>query len=215
MAAAGTLYIDGICDLPLAVQARLAEQLDNGACKARIICSTHIDLQRAADEHRLHARLFAWLSPDTIAIPPLRERGPDIRLLAAHLLKSFRSDSRHGVQGFSVCAWEAFDAHTWPGNVQEMVNRIRHAIVACNGSLITAPDLGFDHVANIPLMRAADDTEDIPEWHAVELAVARNQGRLDAAATELHISKVLLARMLASNCRPASATPDALHADSA
>jgi DNA-binding NtrC family response regulator len=189
--------------------------LDTGARDVRIICSTHIDLQRAADEHRLHARLFSWLSPDTITIPPLRERGPDIRLLATHLLKSFRSDSRHEVQGFSVCAWEAFDAHTWPGNLQEMVNRIRHAIVASQGPLITAVDLGFDQVAGVPLISASDDTDDIPEWQAVELAIARNQGRLDAAATELHISKVLLARMLASDYRRSMATPGELRMDSA
>ncbi|MEM5346184.1 sigma-54-dependent transcriptional regulator [Paraburkholderia azotifigens] len=215
MAEGGSLYIDGICELPLAAQERLADLIGDGARNVRIICSTHIDLQRAADETRLHARLFALLSPATIAIPPLRERGPDIRLLAAHLLKSFRSDSRHGVQGFSVCAWEAFDTHTWPGNVREMINRIRHALVASNGPLITAEDLGFEHVASTPLMRASDETDEIPEWDAVELAVARNQGRLDAAATELHISKVLLARMLASNARRAVATPGAMRMDSA
>ncbi|MFM0019675.1 sigma-54-dependent transcriptional regulator [Paraburkholderia azotifigens] len=215
MAEGGSLYIDGICELPLTAQQRLADMLDTGARDVRIICSTHIDLQRAADEHRLHARLFSWLSPDTITIPPLRERGPDIRLLATHLLKSFRSDSRHEVQGFSVCAWEAFDAHTWPGNLQEMVNRIRHAIVASQGPLITAVDLGFDQVAGVPLISASDDTDDIPEWQAVELAIARNQGRLDAAATELHISKVLLARMLASDYRRSMATPGELRMDSA
>ncbi|WP_109481117.1 sigma 54-interacting transcriptional regulator [Paraburkholderia sp. C35] len=215
MAEGGSLYIDGICELPLGTQRRLAEMLDNGARNVRIICSTHIDLQRAADEHRLHARLFAWLAPDCIAIPALRERGPDIRLLAAHLLKSFRSDSRHDVQGFSVCAWEAFDAHTWPGNVTEMINRIRHAIVAGNGPLITALDLGFDPVASIPLMSASDETGDIPEWQAVELAVARNHGRLDAAAIELHISRVLLARMLASDARRPCAAPGTLRMDSA
>jgi DNA-binding NtrC family response regulator len=215
MAEGGTLYIDGICDLPLAAQERLAGLLDDGARHVRIICSTHIDLQRAADEHRLHARLFACLSRSMIFIPPLRERGPDIRLLAAHLLKSFRSDSRHSVQGFSVCAWEAFDTHTWPGNVREMINRIRHAIVAGNGPLITAADLGFEHIASIPLMQTSEEADDVPEWQAVELAVARNQGRLDAAATELHISKVLLARMLASNARRAVAAPGALRMDSA
>ena len=215
MAEGGSLYIDGICELPLAAQERLADLIDDGARDARIICSTHIDLQRAADEARLHARLFSALLSATIVIPPLRERGPDIRLLAAHLLKSFRSDSRHQVQGFSVCAWEAFDTHTWPGNVREMINRIRHAIVASNGPLISATDLGFEHISSMPMMRASDETDDIPEWDAVELAVARNQGRLDAAATELHISKVLLARMLASNARRAVATPGALRMDSA
>ncbi|EUC19510.1 UNVERIFIED_ORG: DNA-binding NtrC family response regulator [Burkholderia sp. CF145] len=215
MAEGGSLYIDGICELPLSGQQRLADMLDTGARNVRIICSTHIDLQRAADEHRLHARLFSRLSPDTITIPPLRERGPDIRLLATHLLKSFRSDSRHGVQGFSVCAWEAFDAHTWPGNLQEMINRIRHAIVASNGTLITAVDLGFDQTASVPMMSASDDDDDIPEWDAVELAIARNQGRLDAAATELHISRVLLARMLASDSRRSVATPGELRMDSA
>lgn len=215
MAEGGSLYIDGICELPLSAQQRLADMLDTGARNVRIICSTHIDLQRAADEHRLHARLFSWLSPDTITIPPLRERGPDIRLLATHLLKSFRSDSRHGVQGFSVCAWEAFDAHTWPGNLQEMINRIRHAIVSSHGPLITAVDLGFDQTASVPMMSASDDDDDIPEWDAVELAVARNQGRLDAAATELHISRVLLARMLASDSRRSVATPGELRMDSA
>ncbi|ACC72469.1 sigma 54-interacting transcriptional regulator [Paraburkholderia phymatum] len=217
MAEGGSLYIDGVCELPLAAQERLADLVGSGARNVRIICSTHIGLQRAADEHRLHARLFASLSAATITIPPLRERGPDIRLLAAHLLKSFRSDSRHNVRGFSVCAWEAFDTHTWPGNVREMINRIRHAIVASSGHLITARDLGFEHVASMPIIRraSADESDAIPEWDAIELAVARNQGRLDAAATELHISKVLLARMLASNARRAAGAPGALRMDSA
>ncbi|MBP0591539.1 sigma-54-dependent Fis family transcriptional regulator [Paraburkholderia sp. LEh10] len=211
----GSVYIDGICELPLATQQRLADLLGNGPRNVRIICSSHIDLQRAADEQRLHPRLLGWLSPDVIRIPPLRERGADVRLLAAYLLKSFRSDSRHGVQGFSPCAWEAFDSHMWPGNVQEMINRIRHAIVASDGALITAADLGFDHVANLPVLRPSSETEEIPEWAAVELAVARNHGRLDAAATELQISKVLLTRMLASSARRTSTTAGVRRADSA
>ena len=215
LAEGGSLYIDGICELPLAAQQRLADLLDNGPRDVRVICSTHIDLQRSADEHRLHARLLTWFAPDTIVIPPLRDRGPDIRLLAAYLLKSFRADSRQGVQGFSECAWQAIDAHAWPGNVQEMINRIRRAIVVTDEPLMTAADLGFDAVAHGPVVRHADEMDGIPEWAAVELAVARNLGRLDAAATELHISKVLLSRMLASNYRHTAATTGVLHIDSA
>lgn len=219
MATGGSLYIDGICELPLATQQRLAELIDRGLDDVRIICSTHIDLQRAMDEQRLHPQLVAHFETDTIVLPPLRERGADVRLLASWMLTNFRSDSRHGVQGFSVCAWQAFDAHTWPGNVQEMINRIRRAIVTGDSPLITAADLGFDQVTTVPTPREsdqpADDADDVPEWSAVELAVARNQGRLDAAATELHISKVLLSRMLASNCRHSAAAVSIAHADSA
>jgi DNA-binding NtrC family response regulator len=225
----GSLYIDGICELPLATQQRLAELIDgeyekkrNGEPRnVRLIFSTHIDLQRAIEEHRLHPDLIERFATDTIVLPPLRERGPDVRLLASWMLTTFRSDSRHGVQGFSVCAWQAFDAHTWPGNVQEMLNRIRRAIVIGDGPLITAADLGFDQIAATPAPRSAadesdaSDDDDIPEWPAVELAVARNQGRLDGAATELHISKVLLSRMLASHSRRQAAASSIPHADSA
>jgi len=221
MAAGGSLYIDGICELPLATQQRLAELLDREfesgeSRKVRIICSTHIDLQRAQDEQRLHPQLVAQFATDTIVLPPLRERGADVRLLASWMLANFRADSRHGVQGFSVCAWQALDAHTWPGNVQEMINRVRRAIVIGDGPLITAADLGFDQVAAVPTPRETDDdSDDVPEWSAVELAVARNQGRLDAAATELQISKVLLSRMLASTVRHPVAANSIPHADSA
>jgi DNA-binding NtrC family response regulator len=227
MAEGGSLYIDGICELPLATQQRLAEllehELDHARDKrrnVRILGSTHIDLQRAIDDHLLHPQLVACFAMDTITLPPLRERGADVRLLASWMLTNFRSDSRHGVQGFSVCAWQAFDAHTWPGNVQEMLNRIRRAIVTGDGPLVTAADLGFEQVTAAPVPRASDEPDDsgeddIPEWAAVELAVARNQGRLDAAATELHISKVLLSRMLASTCRRQTAANGIPHADSA
>ncbi|SEK06692.1 DNA-binding transcriptional response regulator, NtrC family, contains REC, AAA-type ATPase, and a Fis-type DNA-binding domains [Paraburkholderia diazotrophica] len=215
MAEGGSLYIDGICELPLAAQQRLVDLLDSGPRNVRIICSTHFDLQRATEEHRLHPRLVALFAGNTITLPALRDRGADIRLLASWLLISFRSDSRHGVQGFSVCAWEALDTHTWPGNVQELINRVRRAIVVGRGKLISAADLGFDKVAQGPLLRPGDETDEVPEWAAVELAVARNQGRLDAAATELHISKVLLSRMLASDYKRVAPTDAVLRADSA
>jgi hypothetical protein len=65
------------------------------------------------------------------------------------------------------------------------------------------------------MLSASDDNDQIPEWQAVELAIARNQGRLDAAASELRISRVLLARMLASDSRRSVAAPGELRMDSA
>src|SRR3546814_2525778 len=76
--------------------------------------------------------------------PPLRERGGDIALIAAHALRHHAGEATRRIRGFAPCAQQAMQRYSWPGNVRELINRVRQAVVMCDGPCITARDLRLD-----------------------------------------------------------------------
>lgn len=203
----GSLYIDSICDMPFEAQSHLLSFIEQhsttdtqdragAASSVRLLCSSHMELAKALEQRRLLAGLYDLLARETITVPPLRERGSDVTLLAWYVFARFRFDTIRKLRGLSTGAWSAISAYTWPGNVREMINRIRRAIVMTEGSFITAADLGLENYIDTAQSHMESG---MPYWQEVALAVARSNGRMDDAAIELGVSKVLLGRMLASS----------------
>ena len=156
----GTLFLDEIGDLPLDSQVHLLRFLeerkidrlggrDPVAVNVRIISATHIDLDAAMADGRFRTDLFHRLCVLRVDEPPLRARGKDIEILALHVLHKFRSDSGRKIIGFAPSAIEAMYSYGWTGNVREMINRVRRAIVMAENKLITADDLGLGHCTGI------------------------------------------------------------------
>ncbi len=205
----GTLFLDEIGDLPLESQASLLRFLQEGkierlggrdsiAVDVRIISATHIDLQAAMSEGRFRADLFHRLCVVRVDEPPLRTRGKDIEILAHHVLQKFRGDSARKIRGFTASAIEAMYNYGWPGNVREMINRVRRAIVMAEGRLLSAEDLdldGFTSQLPITLAQAREDAE----RKAIEGALLRHRHRLNEAATDLGVSRVTLYRLMGSH----------------
>ena len=205
----GTLFLDEIGDLPLESQASLLRFLQEGrierlggresiAVDVRVVSATHVDLEQAMQDGRFRADLFHRLCVLRIDEPPLRARGKDIEILAHHMLHKFKTDSSRRIRGFAPSAVEAIHNYSWPGNVREMINRVRRAIVMAEGKLISAQDLGlaqFTAQETMTLAQARDDAEK----RAIEAALLRHRHRLNEAAIDLGISRVTLYRLMGAH----------------
>ncbi|NBB80096.1 MAG: response regulator [Verrucomicrobia bacterium] len=139
-AAAGSLFLDEIGELSLELQAKLLRALQEGtirpvgasgeiATDARIIAATHRDLRRDAEEGRFREDLFYRLEALSIELPPLRERGSDIPLLARHLLERIGRSFDKEVGDFAPDVINAFRAYPFPGNIRELENIIKKMLV--------------------------------------------------------------------------------------
>src|SRR5215468_11490163 len=147
-AEAGTLFLDEIGELELSLQAKLLRVLEEGAFRRvgglrdlpldiRVIAASNRDLKSESEAGRFRADLFYRLSVIQIDIPPLRERGDDIRLLAEHYMSLFRSRLRKHSDAISPAALAAFRQYEWPGNVRELRNVIERAMILEDGDQIT------------------------------------------------------------------------------
>ncbi|MYM85521.1 AAA domain-containing protein, partial [Duganella sp. FT50W] len=150
----GTLFLDEIGDMPLPMQAKILRVLQErevtpvGARHAlpvdlRVVAATHRDLEAEVTEGRFRADLWYRLQVITIMLPPLRERGDDVALLAAHFLRQ-QAQGRH--KHLSAAALTALQAYDWPGNVRELRNTMLRAIALSEGDLIEPGHLGLGAV---------------------------------------------------------------------
>ncbi|MEX3958135.1 Fis family sigma54 specific transcriptional regulator [Trinickia symbiotica] len=219
----GTLFLDEIGDLPLESQASLLRFLQEGrierlggresiAVDVRVISATHVDLVGAMRDGRFRADLFHRLCVLRIDEPPLRARGKDIEILAHHILHKFKTDSSRKIRGFAPSAIEAMYSYGWPGNVREMINRVRRAIVMAESKLITAEDLDLAQFTAQESMTLAQ-ARDTAEKRAIESALLRHRHRLNEAATDLGISRVTLYRLMAAHGLREAGTPEHDKAD--
>ena len=144
----GTLFLDEVGDMALAAQAKLLRVLQEGiveplgggdpvAVDARVLAATHRDLKALAAEGRFREDLLFRLRVVEIELPPLRERGGDVLLLARAFLAAA---SRSGL-AFSPDAERALLAYAWPGNVRELANAVERATIFCRGEVIQPEDL--------------------------------------------------------------------------
>jgi DNA-binding NtrC family response regulator len=140
----GTLFLDEIGELPLAIQSKLLRVLEErkfervGGTQAieanvRIVTATNKDLQRAVADKTFREDLYFRISAVPITIPPLRERGDDVVLLAEHFLERFRREFRKPSLELTPDARARLRSYPWPGNVRELQNAIERAAILANG----------------------------------------------------------------------------------
>ena len=143
----GTIFLDEIGDMPLALQAKLLRVLEDkefyplGSRKTtrvdvRIISATNQNLERLVSENRFREDLFYRLNVMRLELPSLKDRRSDIPLLIHHILKRLRNTRDTRVEDFSEEAMEVLLNHHYPGNVRELENIIEHALIVCQESLI-------------------------------------------------------------------------------
>ena len=148
----GTIFLDEISDMSLSMQAKLLRVLqDKEVCMVgsnrtrkvdvRILAATNKDLQGLVKKGLFREDLFYRLNVITIIIPPLRERGDDILLLAHHFLTQFAAESGKATPRFSDEALQSLRSYNWPGNVRELENVIQRLVVMTDGDVIEVPDL--------------------------------------------------------------------------
>jgi len=150
----GTVFLDEVGNISMNVQAKLLRVLqereftrvgDSQGIKVdvRIIAATNKDLLKCVEQKSFREDLFYRLSVVPIALPPLRERKGDIRLLANHFLSKYNKKREKGVTGISEEAMEVLVEYDWPGNVRELENVIERAVVLSRGGVIEPSDLWY------------------------------------------------------------------------
>jgi DNA-binding NtrC family response regulator len=148
----GTLFFDEIGDIPLSLQPKLLRSLEERSVRpiggtsevafdVRIIAATNRDIETAIEEGRFREDLYYRINVIQIDLPPLRERGTDILLLARHFVEQFAIRSNKHITGISNAASEKLLNYTWPGNVRELRNTIERAVVLTGYEKISVDDL--------------------------------------------------------------------------
>ena len=161
----GTLVLDEIGELPLALQGKLLRAIQErvidrlGGTKSisidvRIIALTNRDLAQEVKEGRFREDLFYRLNVIPLRLPPLRERKGDLRLLAAHFAERYSRENGRQTPALLPGFFGALELHPWPGNIRELENAMQRCIVLCGGSSLAAGDLewllGHDAIAGLP-----------------------------------------------------------------
>ncbi len=148
----GTVFLDEIGDLPLALQPKLLRLLQERcyervgetqtrASDVRIIAATNRDLEKEIAAGRFREDLFYRLNVIEVTIPPLRERATDILPLAEHLLQFFARQNGKRIAGFSEAVRQAIQNYAWPGNVRELRNAVERAVILASEELIVPANL--------------------------------------------------------------------------
>ena len=150
----GTLFLDEIGDMPIGLQAKMLRFLQERVIERvggrneipvdiRVICATHRDIQTMVGEETFREDLFYRIGEIPINIPPLREREQDIVLLARTFLNQYREEFNAKAKSFSDGAIRAMLAHRWPGNIRELQNKLKSAVIMSEGTVSQADDLGL------------------------------------------------------------------------
>jgi DNA-binding NtrC family response regulator len=148
----GTIFLDEIGELPPAIQSKLLRVLEERRFErvggtqpievdVRILAATNKDLRAAVVEKAFREDLFFRVSTVPLTIPPLRERGDDVLLLAEHFLERYRREFRKPALAFSADARMRLTTYLWPGNVRELQNAIERAVILSDGQAIDAQAL--------------------------------------------------------------------------
>jgi transcriptional regulator with GAF, ATPase, and Fis domain len=202
----GTLFLDEIGEMPLALQVKLLRALQErevvkvGDTKPqsvdiRVLAATNRDLEASIKENTFREDLYYRLNVVNLHLPPLRERGDDVVILAKFLLNKYAAEFGAAVKGFTPKALEAMRNYDWPGNVRQLENRIKKAIVLADKTLIGPEDLdlgGDRQRAVVPLTQAR---EDFTRQYILEV-LDRNGGNRTRTARDLGVDPRTVFRYL-------------------
>jgi len=194
----GTLFLDEIGDMPLNLQSKLLRFLQERviervggrneiAVDVRVICATNKDLQQMVHDGSFREDLFYRICEMTVEIPPLRARHGDKVLLARHFKLKFAKEHDQKISGFTPDAVAAIEAHPWPGNIREMENKIKRAVIMAEGKYITRDDLGLVAAGELSLNLRHVRQE--AEKSAILRALSMTDNNISAAAKLLGITR--------------------------
>ena len=184
--------------MPLPLQAKLLRFLQERTIErvggrveipvdVRVICATNKNLDAMVAEGTFREDLYYRICEMVIDIPPLRDRQGDKILLARYFFENMAPGLNNIVSGFSIEAAEAIEAYPWPGNIREMENKIKRAIIMCDGKLLTPEDLaiGVTEELSINLRQVREHAEK----NAIIQALSVTDGNYSLAAKMLGVSR--------------------------
>jgi two-component system NtrC family response regulator len=194
----GTLFLDEIGDMPLNLQSKLLRFLQERVIErvggrteipvdVRVICATNKDLQKMVHEGSFREDLFYRICEMTVDIPPLRDRQGDKVLLARHFKTRFAKEHDQKISGFTPDAIAAIESYSWPGNIREMENKVKRAVIMADGKYITREDLGLAVAGELSLNLRHVRQE--AEKGAILRALSMTDNNISAAAKLLGITR--------------------------
>ena len=204
----GTLFLDEVGELPYFLQVKLLRFLQDQILEriggtrpiqvdTRVLAATNRDLREAIAQGEFREDLYYRLGVVAIQLPPLRDRGEDVLLLAQEFLRVARTHQGRRVRGFTREAIQALRAHPWPGNVRELGNRIHRAVVMAEGPHLTPEDLELSspvgEAAPLPVLKDARQRADAA--HAIE-ALTLHGWNVRRTAEALGVSRPTLYTLL-------------------
>jgi len=206
-AAGGTLFLDEIGDLPAAIQVKLLRYLQEKRFQrvggrheiesdARVIAATHADLKQGIEKGTFREDLFFRLAVVVVNLPPLRERGGDVGVLAHDFLQRYATQNGKPGMTFAPDALRAMNVYRWPGNVRELQNRVQRAVIMADGKRVTVKDMELaDATDTLPPLTLKEAREAI-ERETIQEALRRHRGKISPAAVELGISRPTLYELM-------------------
>lgn len=201
----GTLFLDEIGDMPLGLQAKMLRFLQERVIERvggrseipvdiRVICATHRNLQEMVEEQSFREDLFYRVGEIVISIPPLRDRENDVVLLAKTFLNQYNEEFGTKVKGLSDGAIKAMLQHKWNGNIRELQNKLKSAVILAEGATIQADDLGLmyrDDGGEIESLNLREVREEA-ESRAIRRAYFQSEKNMSRTAELLGVTRPTL-----------------------
>lgn len=202
----GTIFLDEIGEMPLSLQVKILRVLQEhqvvkvGATKPepldiRVLAATNRNLDEEVANGSFREDLFYRLNVVHIDLPAIRERDDDIILLARYLLKRFAEEYGNRVKGFTPGAINSLKRHSWPGNVRELENRIKKAVILCDGTMISSKDLDLREDALPQVLPLAEAREKFQHEYVMQV-LAQNNGNRTKTARDLDVDPRTVFRYL-------------------
>ena len=208
LANGGTLLLDEISEMDIALQVKLLRVLNNGEYQplgstkamhtdARILAATNADLRECIEQGTFREDLYFRINVVELTIPPLRERPNDIAILADHFLRKFQRKTGKPIERLSPEAIAALRKYPFPGNVRELENAVEHAFVMCHGEVIEARHLPVTITRESGAVNGVTPVRK-HEKDVILETLRRHQGNRTRAAQELGIHRSTLWRKVKS-----------------
>jgi transcriptional regulator with GAF, ATPase, and Fis domain len=208
----GTLFLDEIGELPLNLQVKLLRALQErvvfrvGDSKPekvdiRVVAATNRNLEDEIRAGRFREDLYYRLNVVPLWLPPLRERGDDVLIIAKVLLSKYADELGSQVRGFSPAALAAIKKHPWPGNIRQLENLIKKALVLCDQTLLAPEDLDLGANAEAPILPLEKAKEEFQRRYVLEV-LERNNGNRTQTARDLGVDPRTIFRYLEKEQNP-------------
>ncbi len=202
----GTIFLDEIGELSVLLQAKILRFLQEREIErvggrepievdVRIIAATNRNLEEEIEKENFRADLFYRLSVITINLPPLRERGEDIPVLANKFLRRFKQEYQREVRDFSAAAKKAIRDYAWPGNVRELENKVKRAVIMARQAFILPEDMNLQGHPTGSRRSLKEAVEEF-EQGCIREALLRNGGNVSRTAAELGVNRTTFYDML-------------------
>ena len=205
----GTIFLDEIGELPLNMQVKLLRVVQEKhitrvgenrdiPVNVRVISATHVDLEQAVKEKRFREDLYFRIQVMPLNLPPLRDRGQDVVLLAEEFLTRYSAEYGRGKFHLSRNAEKALLGYHWPGNVRELENRIQKALVQAVHGVIQPKDLGLADAETLAKdsPRTLKEAREAVEREVISRALKDSGANLTLAATILGIDRKVLREIM-------------------